>query len=99
MLKDIFVQQVVECMTAPDFLKREFLNFCTKAGIMDRQMHSGIIDTYFKATNFEEEDQDNNDDFALNRFEFLEILVRIAKGKYVEFGKEKTVSYALMKLL
>ncbi len=27
-------------------------------------MHSGILDTYFKATNFEEEDQDNNDDFA-----------------------------------
>ena len=62
-------------------------------------MHSGILDTYFKATNFEEEDQDNNDDFALNRFEFLEILVRIARGKYVETGVETQVSVALMKLL
>ncbi len=62
-------------------------------------MHSGIIDTYFKATNFEEEDQDNNDDFALNRFEFLEVLVRIARGKYVETGQETQTSVALMKLL
>jgi hypothetical protein len=86
-------------MTAPDFLKREFFTFCKKSGLVDEYMHSGIIDTYFIATNFEEEDQDNNDDLALNRFEFLEILVRIARGKYVETGKEKHVSYGLMKLM
>ena len=62
-------------------------------------MHSGIFDTYFKATNFEEVDQDNNDDNALNRFEFFEILLRIAKGKYMDFGKETQLAYALMKLL
>ena len=66
----------------------------------DKNVNSGVIDMYFKATNFEETDQDNNDDFALNRFEFLEILIRIARGKYMDFGgTEKSISYALMKLM
>lgn len=67
--------------------------------MVNEQMHSGIIDTYFKATNFEHEAQDNNDDFALNRFEFLEILIRIAIGKYIDTKIETRVSIALMKLL
>lgn len=51
-------------------------------------MTSGIIDTYFKATNYEEIDQDNNDDNAINRFEFFEIIVRLSKGKFMDFGNE-----------
>lgn len=31
-----------------------FTNFCKDAGIMDSTLNSGILDTYFKATNFEE---------------------------------------------
>ena len=68
-------------------------------GMVDKKMNRAAIDSYFFATNFEETDMDNNDDLALIRFEFIEILVRIAKGKYVETGKEKLVSYALTKLL
>ena len=51
-------------------------------------MNVGIIDTYFKATNFEEVVYDSNASDSLVRFEFLEILVRIARGKYIETGKE-----------
>ena len=99
-LKEIFWAQTIENNSPPDFLKREFFFFCQNAGIVDKNVNSSIIDMYFKATNFEEIDQDNNDDFALNRFEFMEILVRIAKGKYMDFGgKEKSISYALMKLM
>ena len=59
----------------------------------------GIVDTYFKAANFEEEDQENNDDNQLVRFEFLEMLVRIAKGKFIDFGSMDSVSEALKRLL
>lgn len=76
--------------------KTAFLHFCNNAGITDKKMHSGIIDTYFKATNYEEQDQDNNDDNAIIRFEFFEILVRIAKGKFMDFGKEKQLTYSMM---
>ena len=56
--------------------------------MIDKKLHQGIFDGYWKATNFEVEDQVNNDDNKLNRFEFLEILLRIAKGKYIDFGNE-----------
>lgn len=42
------------------------------------------IDRIFIATNFEEEELDDNDDRNLCRYEFFEILVRIAKTKYME---------------
>lgn len=58
--------------------------FCLEAGISDKTLHTGIIDTYFKATNFEKYDMDQNADSALNRFEFLEILIRLAKGKFID---------------
>jgi len=80
--------------------KRAFFLLCHMASIIDKQMHSGIIDTYFKATNFEEGGpQSGNDDLALVRFEFLEIIIRIAKGKYIETGKAQNYSQALTTLL
>jgi hypothetical protein len=63
-------------------------------------MNQGIIDTYFKATNFEEGgDQEGNDDLSLVRFEFLEIWARIARGKFLDTGKVATMSEALELLI
>ena len=42
----------------PDVRKREFFYFCQDAKITDKNIHSGIIDTYFKAANFEEVDME-----------------------------------------
>jgi hypothetical protein len=42
------------------------------------------IDRIFIATNFEEEEQEGNDDRSLCRFEFFEIIVRMARQKYCE---------------
>lgn len=41
-----------------------------------------VIDTAFIATNYEIEDMDDNPDGSLQRFEFIEILFRIAEVKY-----------------
>ena len=38
-------------------------------------------------------------DNALNRFEFIEILLRLAKAKYIDYGNDTNLSYAFMKLL
>jgi hypothetical protein len=48
------------------------------------------IDLAFIATNFEEEDQEGNDDASLCRFEFFEILLRLANNKYLQPGICKT---------
>ena len=83
-LKEVFICAVSHEGTA-DFRRNPFFKFLEKAGVTDKRViTTGIVDTYFKASNFEENDQENNDDNALNRFEFIEMLVRIAKYKYVD---------------
>lgn len=57
------------------------------------------IDRIFIATNVELEDQDANDDRSLCRFEFFEILVRIARTKYLESQICKTIPEAVTKLI
>ena len=49
------------------------------------------IDRIFIATNFEEVDNDDNDDDALCRYEFIEIIARMAKEKYYEKGRAKSI--------
>lgn len=44
------------------------------------------MDRAFVAVNYEEVDLDNNDDNSLCRYELLEIIVRLAKIKYMEKG-------------
>ena len=68
-------------------------------GIVDEAVTPSIIDIYFASTNYEEEDQDGNNDRALIRFEFLEILVRIVRGKYIERKRLTSISEGLTKLL
>ena len=41
-----------------------------------------IIDSLFIATNYEVEDMDENPDRALNRYEFIEFLVRLGAFKF-----------------
>ena len=69
------------------------------ANLCDEKITPSILDIYFASTNFEETDQEGNDDRALIRFEFLEILVRIVRGKYIETKRLKTIAEGLEKLL
>lgn len=57
------------------------------------------IDRIFIATNFEEEDLEENDDSSLCRFEFSEIIVRMARCKYHDKGICATMSSSVEKLL
>lgn len=97
-LKEIFYQ--VSCQyRPPDIAYEDFLIFLRKAEVLDQEMHAGIIGVYFSVTNFEEEDQSQNDDKDLCRFEFMEILLRIAKGKFVDTGLVTSLSQAFEKLI
>jgi len=57
------------------------------------------LDIAFAATNYEEDEQDGNDDRALIRFEFAEILVRMVKSKYIETKKLTSYSEGLNKII
>ena len=70
----------------PDLAMVAFGNFLKKAGVYDKRFNQSVADTLFVATNYEVVDNDENNDNALQRTEFLEILVRIAQAKYIESG-------------
>jgi hypothetical protein len=57
------------------------------------------IDSIFISTNFEEVDMENNPDKQLCRYEFFEIIVRIAKEKYVKSRNCRTLIEAIGKIL
>ena len=58
-----------------------------------------VMDIAFAATNYEEEEQEGNDDRALIRFEFFEILIRMVQTKYVETKKISSLSEGLRKMI
>ena len=99
-IKEIFLQVVAMGAEPPDIKQLSFIDYCMKhANLCDEKITPSILDIYFASTNFEETDQEGNDDRALIRFEFLEILVRIVRGKYIETKKLKTLAEGLEKLL
>ena len=53
----------------------------------------------FIAANFEEVENDDNPDKELCRYEFMEIIVRIADHKYLKKGSVKSLSEGVDKLL
>ena len=67
--------------------------------IPDKNVGLATIDRVFIATNVELEKNDDNPDKALCRYEFMEILVRLANRKYKEPGILKTHSESLERLL
>lgn len=58
-----------------------------------------MVDRMFIATNYELQDQDENPDRALNRFEFIEILIRLGAAKYRDTERVTTHHEALDFLL
>ena len=71
-----------------------FTNACQQWNLIDKSLTQTDIDRIFITVNFEEEQLEANDDSSLCRFEFLEIIVRMAKEKYYEKGKASTIAEA-----
>lgn len=67
--------------------------------MIDKNLTSTDIDRIFIATNYDEEDLEDNDDNSLCRYEFAEIIVRMAKVKYFDKGHLPTVHESLNELL
>lgn len=72
---------------------------CSSWKVLDKNLTSGDIDRIFITTNFEEEDLEENDDNSLCRFEFIEIMARMAKTKFYDKGICATVWESCQKLL
>ena len=66
---------------------------------MDNNFHMSVIDRLFIAVNVEIFDMVDNADRALCRFEFYEIIVRIAQAKFVDNGHFKSIAKATEHLI
>ena len=62
----------------------EFSKACRHWKILDKNFNATDIDRIFIATNYEEEELENNDDNSLCRYEFSEIIARIGKEKFYD---------------
>jgi len=66
---------------------------------VDKNLTSQDIDRIFIATNFEAEDIEENDDKGLCRYEWVEIMARMAKAKFTDKKVVDTVYEACELLL
>jgi hypothetical protein len=69
----------------------DFGNICEEWRIIDKDFPMSFIDRLFIATNVELVNMVDNADRALCRFEFYEIIVRIASAKFYEQGYYETL--------
>ena len=76
-LKDIYIS-LISVSNFPNINWLEFSNFIKSIQIIDSITNLSTIDRLFIATNVELEAIDENPDRALCRYEFFEILIRIA---------------------
>ena len=98
-LRDQFNNQIANPKFYPVIGWLDYVNSCRTWEIIDQYLSATDIDRTFIAVNFEEVDLDANDDKSLCRYEFLEITVRLAKIKYYDKKRCKTIAEATERMI
>ncbi len=83
----------------PSIAWLDFSKLCQSLQVVDRALSLTAIDQAFVAVNVELESLDNNPDRDLCRYEFYEILVRMARTKYVDSKREPSLARATRRFL
>ena len=85
--------------TYPGINMLTFSQFCENCKIFDKNFNIATADRLFIAANFNDYGEvAGNSTKELIRFEFLEIIVRIAKAKYIDTGLKENYEEALRSL-
>ena len=80
-IKDMFTYGI-GTSSYPSISWLDFCNMCTSWKIIDKNLTMTTVDRVFIVTNVELEEQEDNPDRDLCRYEFYEIIARLAKEKY-----------------
>ena len=83
-LKNIFLFYITKSQSYPTMDVNDLERFCYTSKIFDRNLNKSSLDRLLIATNVSNNPYKNSADRVLQRYEFLEILVRIAQAKYKE---------------
>jgi hypothetical protein len=83
LINNVFISLISIASSYPFITWLDYAQWIKKIGIVDEiNLPMATFDRMFIACNIEEEDLEDNPDRALCRYEFLEILVRMAHAKY-----------------
>lgn len=86
-LKNQFLQLAANPKFFPSICWFDFILQANEWKIIDKHnLTQTDIDRSFIAVNYEEVDLENNDDNSLCRYEFMELIVRLAKIKFTDKG-------------
>lgn len=99
-LKDFFINTIALPKSYPQLERYTFQKICKTWRIKDDLLSTIAINRLWIATIYNENAEYNLDDSQkLNRYKFIEIIVRLAHTKYVDAGVYTSVSEALTVLL
>ena len=100
-LKEVRVGAIAYGGKPPQMNQHEFKYILELAGIGTKSIKNSVLDTLYYSTNYETEADAFNDSKQLVRYEFFEILVRIAHHLYIREGPlgQSQVTRAVHRLL
>jgi hypothetical protein len=78
---------------------KDTLKFIKDADIIDEKIPMSEIERAFNLTNVEDEDQEDNPNTLLCRFEFFEIICRLGHLKFFEKRRVDTIYDSIVKIL
>lgn len=85
-LKEIYAHLQSESQSYPGISQLTFSYFCQQSGMVDKSFNLSSVDRLFISAIFNDGRTDALNAKEMLRFQFLEILVRIARTKYMETG-------------
>ena len=93
-LKELFIDTITTSDNFPFLTWLDFVNVTTKGQFIDEKVKSATIDLLFVTVS-----SYNKSSLGICRGEFIELIIRIARAKYLETGKVKKISEAFKMLL
>ncbi|CAI2382226.1 unnamed protein product [Moneuplotes crassus] len=97
-IKDLFTYGIGNS-SFPSISWLDFCDMCKAWKIVDKNLNFSTIDRVFIVTNFEEVEQEDNPDRDLCRYEFYEIIARLAREKYFNTKICNSLASAIDKFL
>ena len=94
-----FMINICDPRTYPVVYLAGLMESCNQWKVIDKNLTVSCVDRVFINTNFEMDDLEENDDTGLCRFEYVEIIARMAKRKYLESSICSTIGEAVEKIL
>ena len=99
-IKNSFMYFASSPRTYPNIEALDFTDLCQNHWkILGKDISVKEYNLIFVATNYDEEENENNEENSLCRYEYFEIIARLAKCKFYDKGKVSSVAEAVELML